>query len=245
MDSGKHARGYGSPGDRPKLAGLMRSIWPLLIAVGLTGYLLRAVFPVPELSRTMAGVLLLLLAVGLSAAANAGREQLTSFLKGARGEERVARELGFLPAEFTVFHGLPLKGGGRMLSGDDLDHVILGPSGVFVIETKNWAGSVTIEKGAIICDGRVPDRPPLEQVKGAASDLDTMIREAGVNGISVTPLLCFVPDSLTGGDSQGVSGVVVCNLRSLTKVLCDSCEIPPSATDLRTIETFLETMMQH
>ena len=237
-----HARVYGSPGERPKLAGLMRSIWPLLIAVGLAGYLLRAVVPVPGISRTMAGVLLLLLAVGLAAVANAGRDRLANFLKGARGEERVARELAFLPVEYTMFHGLPSAGRGRIPAGGDVDHVVLGPTGVFAVETKNWAGRVTIENGELQCDGQVPDRPPLEQVKTAASELGDMIREAGVDGIHVTPVLCFVSNSLAG-ESLGVSGIIVCNLRSLMSVIRDSCETPPAAADLARIETCLKARM--
>ena len=41
-----------------------------------------------------------------------------SFLKGARGEEQVAKELGFLSADFFVVHGVNMrkwgKGRGRM-----------------------------------------------------------------------------------------------------------------------------------
>ena len=46
--SQRYARIVGSPGVRVRMAGLLRTQWPLLIVVALAGYLLRAALPHPH-----------------------------------------------------------------------------------------------------------------------------------------------------------------------------------------------------
>jgi len=229
-----HARVHGTPGERPKLAGLMRATWPLLAATGAFGYLLRAALPAPPLTRSAAGFLLLLLAVALAAVVGAARIRLSDFLKGARGEEQVARELMFLPAGFVIFNGLSPAG-----RSGDFDHVVVGPPGVFLVETKNWAGKITVEHGRVLYNGEEPDRPPLEQVKSAARALTSIIREAAGRELHVTPILCFAADSLAE-DNAGVEGVVICNLRGLARSIRQSYETPLTADTVSRIESALK-----
>ncbi|MCW4016910.1 MAG: NERD domain-containing protein [Candidatus Bathyarchaeota archaeon] len=59
---------------------------------------------------------------------------------GAKGEERVAKCLKSLKGRYNVIHDVELGKRG------DVDHVVVGPNGVFVIETKN-------NNGAISCNG--------------------------------------------------------------------------------------------
>ncbi|MGA2385680.1 MAG: nuclease-related domain-containing protein [Candidatus Bathyarchaeia archaeon] len=55
------------------------------------------------------------------------------------GEKQVTKLLSSrLSDDYTLLNGLYLRDG-----GGDIDHVVLGPSGVFVLETKNWSGDVT------------------------------------------------------------------------------------------------------
>ncbi|WIE66220.1 nuclease-related domain-containing protein [Curtobacterium sp. MCLR17_036] len=58
-----------------------------------------------------------------------------SWFKGALGERRIAAELAALGPSFTVLHALPV---GR--KGTDIDHLVIGPTGVFSINTKNHSG---------------------------------------------------------------------------------------------------------
>ena len=55
--------------------------------------------------------------------------------RGALGEIAVGRILATLPADWTVFHALPI---GK--KGADIDHVVIGPGGIFTINTKNHSG---------------------------------------------------------------------------------------------------------
>jgi hypothetical protein len=63
---------------------------------------------------------------------------------GADGERKVADRLARLPQAWTVLHALPV--GAR---GADIDHLVIGPGGVFTINTKHhpdariWVGGDT------------------------------------------------------------------------------------------------------
>jgi len=58
---------------------------------------------------------------------------------GWEGEKQVAKLLtNKLNDDYYILNGLYLQGG-----GGDIDHIVLGPNGVFVLETKNWSGSIS------------------------------------------------------------------------------------------------------
>jgi hypothetical protein len=54
---------------------------------------------------------------------------------GAKGEIVVGSLLAQLPPEWTVFHALPVG-----TKGSDIDHLVVGPGGVFTINTKRHSG---------------------------------------------------------------------------------------------------------
>jgi len=55
------------------------------------------------------------------------------------GEKQVIQLLkSRLSDEYFLLNGLHLRTG-----GGDIDHIVLGPSGVFVLETKNWSGEIS------------------------------------------------------------------------------------------------------
>jgi hypothetical protein len=58
---------------------------------------------------------------------------------GWQGEKQVAKLLSnTLSDDYYLLNDLyPRYGGG------DIDHIVLGPNGVFVLETKNWSGSIS------------------------------------------------------------------------------------------------------
>jgi len=67
---------------------------------------------------------------------------------GRQGEKIVIKTLADrLNDEYWIINGVYLKRG-----GGDIDHIVLGPTGVYVLETKNWSGK-------IICNGNQWQRP--------------------------------------------------------------------------------------
>lgn len=218
--SSRFARVYGSPGEAPRVLGLLRAFWPLLLICYAAGYLVRAWFPFPELSVSQVGVLFFLVAVAAAILLAWGDRRLGNFLKGAKGEEWVAHELAFLGPEYAVFNGLRLSGG-----AENFDHIIVGPVGVFVVETKNWKGSVEFRDGKLYAEGKEPSRPPLKQVKSATAELVGCFDDAGCGDIPVHSVLCFLGTKLPE-EIMNVNGVVVCAGQCLVDVLQETFDEP-------------------
>ena len=63
-----------------------------------------------------------------------------SWNKGIKGEAIVAEYLNELPKDYFIFNDVKFPG-----SWGNLDHIIVGPNGVFVIETKNLSGFYVVE----------------------------------------------------------------------------------------------------
>ena len=219
--SSQRARVSGSPGQHARLKGLFLATWPIFFTMLIAGYLLRSALPIPHIPQPVAGLLFILLAIALAAFVNGAEKKLGNFFKGAQGEEAVARELGFLSSDYRVFNCIEPGKQALLPSSGDYDHVVIGPTGIFVIETKNWSGSITLEDGAILYNGNTPDRPPIDQAKAAASSLRTKLTEACGQPVEVMPVICFAANTFQKG-TAGSEGSVVCNLRDLNAVISDA-----------------------
>lgn len=243
------ARVYGHPGEASRSAGWFRVLWPVFLSALIGGYLIRVAFPYPSLSMPVAGLLLLGLGFLTLVLLLKGEKKMGQFLKGAEGEERMARILSLLPASYAVFHGLPSKTSG---GGHDFDHVVVGPTGVYIIETKNWSGSVKLEGEELLYRNdaetgsmsamKRPDRPPLDQVRHSGRLLEAFLESAKLPEVTVQPVLCFASNVFSGGAS-GVGGVVVCNADRLNRVLTDNLDSPLSDQTVRAVELFLKGSM--
>lgn len=76
--------------------------------------------------------------------------------KGAAGENAVAQILKDFPESFCIINGLTTPFG-------DLDHVVVGPTGVYIIDTKNWKGVVSADgKGELLLNGKPTDKPTVK-----------------------------------------------------------------------------------
>lgn len=66
--------------------------------------------------------------------------QYRNFRAGTIGEKRVIRTLTTaLGNEYSMFNDVKLRG----ITGGNIDHVVVGPTGIFVIETKNIKGKIS------------------------------------------------------------------------------------------------------
>lgn len=204
---------HGSPGTRVRFAGLLRLFWPFFLGIAAAGYLVRSAFPVPTLSPAVSGLALLALAGVTWWFHGRAVQRFGDFLKGARGEELVARELALLPGSFEVFHGLP-----NLAGGGDFDHVVVGPRGLAVVETKNWSGPVTHREGELLAQGRRPTRSPIAQVRREASLLREQLRQAGCGELRILPVVCLAGNTFEA-EAREADEVTLCNARSLCAVL--------------------------
>jgi len=82
------------------------------------------------------------------------------FRKGAVGEALVGYILESLPNDYVVIHRLKPKP-----HYGDIDHVVVGPSGVYAIDTKNWRGIVAADgKGELLLNGKPSDKPEVRKL---------------------------------------------------------------------------------
>lgn len=74
------------------------------------------------------------------------KKQAKAWDAGAVGEERVARKLDRLRRHgFTTLNDVLLEPGKNW----NLDHVVIGPAGVFFVDAKNWRGTITVRNGSV------------------------------------------------------------------------------------------------
>lgn len=106
--------------------------------------------------------------------------------RGAKGEIAVASLLAKLPAAWTVFHALPI--GSR---GSDIDHLVVGPGGVFTINTKHHNGaSIWVAGGTLMVSGR--GTPYIRNAEFEAARVGQMLRERMPLLPPVQPVIALV-----------------------------------------------------
>jgi len=86
------------------------------------------------------------------------------------GEEQVGCKLEGLPSGFTVLHDVATGAG-------HVDHVVLGPTGVFLLDTKGWRGVVAADgKGELLLNGKPLDKPYVRELAGRVLGIKYKIR---------------------------------------------------------------------
>src|SRR4051794_35527612 len=120
-----------------------------------------------------------------------------AYEKGADGERRTAAALAMLPASgWFVLHDV--RWPGRTFA--NIDHIVVGPGGVFVIDSKAWSGRVEVRGDVLRQNGRQRE----SAVAGAAEAAMAIARVLHVNPVQVSPVLCFVGQSGLQGWARDV-----------------------------------------
>ena len=196
------AQMHGVAGEWARVKGTVWGLWPLFLAVFAAGFSLALL-----LTCTAWGAVLLAVSLiygGWSLAC--GLRHVERYFKGARGEEKVSGILQKLPDGYHVFNDF-------MACGNHVDHVVVGPAGVFAVETKYWVGTVTAEDGRILLNGQLPERSPLGQASREAGQVRTELQKKGWLG-AVTPVLVFASDTFEAKIAE-IDGVIVLNSNHL------------------------------
>jgi hypothetical protein len=134
-------------------------------------------------------------------------EQACTWLHGAQGERRTARLLDQLTRDgYVVFHDLAAPGN----TSWNVDHLVIGPSGVFVVDSKQWTGSVQQGADGLAWHNHYRLDRTLATVRWQAETLGRLL------GIPATPLVCVHGAHVQGGGlhAQGVVIVPAPLLRS-------------------------------
>ena len=226
---------FGQPGSRARASGLLQAALPLCAVLLLSGYAIGVLFPWTSASAAWKSVLVVAAAFAILAATAYTRRRIDAFFKGASGEVAVAYVLARLPGGYAVFHGVDIARKGSPFKTHDFDHVVLTPSGLVVVETKNWRGHLTFKDGAIQIDGITPQRPPVAQVAAEAEALADWLSGKTPEQVPVRPLLCFAGDPLPEDAPADLGGVRLCGPGTLVDAIvagaAGASPLPPATRE--------------
>lgn len=132
-----------------------------------------------------------------------------AFERGAAGEEATAQCLRGLPRGWVVVNDVRWPGRRHA----NIDHVVVGPTGIYVIDSKLWSGSITVVNDVLRQNGYNRERA-VAGVADAAIAVAQLV--PGLNPYLVKPVLCFVRDQELGGS---IRDVLVCSTTNLVATL--------------------------
>lgn len=121
----------------------------------------------------------------------------------ALAELRVGRMLSGLGSDWRVLHAVPLGDGGA-----DIDHLAIGPAGIFTIAARHHPGRrIWVNDGAMFVDGQRTDDIRLAEREASVASR-TLTRVSGTP-IVVTPVVVVVdPAHLRYGSGRGPVTVI-------------------------------------
>jgi hypothetical protein len=124
-------------------------------------------------------------------------QQARTWQRGAQGERHTARLLHRLTGDgFVVFHDLAMPG-----SPANVDHLVIGPSGVFVIDSKQWTGQVHQGADGLVWHTHYRLDRTLDTVRWEAETIGRLL------GTRTAAVLCVHGAHVQGGrlETQGVA----------------------------------------
>ncbi|WP_281891153.1 nuclease-related domain-containing protein [Paenibacillus sp. YYML68] len=122
-------------------------------------------------------------------------------------ERSAAHQLKYIGGEYRVLHGKRL-GGGKL----DIDHLVIGPNGLFHIDTKHWDGEIQLGAGG---EGQLQTAEtaagldPTAQLYRQEHALKELLRQHKLRA-DVVGIVCFThPDATLIGTSAAFNAVKV------------------------------------
>jgi hypothetical protein len=133
--------------------------------------------------------------------------------RGVAGEQRTARLLGPLERQgWVVLHDLAVPG-----SAANIDHLVIGPGGVFVIDSKQYRGRLHFDPSGRLWHGRYPLTAVLRAVSFEADRAAQVLADPHV----VVPIVAVHGAQVPWGKvvTQGVPVVSALRLPSMLRTL--------------------------
>lgn len=164
----------------------------LALTVAAVVWLVRADRVAAAAAAGGAGLIVVLL---LGVIATAGPDEREAAIKraGAAGEAVLPRLLHTLPDSYTLINGVPRPG-----SRADIDHVLVGPTGIWALEAKHHVGMVQCVgdawgytrrgPGGVPREGHIGN--PSQQARHSAEALTRYLQRRGV-AQAVEPVVVF------------------------------------------------------
>lgn len=123
---------------------------------------------------------------------------------GYVGEKNTAHQLRFLGSEYRVYNGRFVQARGNK---QEFDHLVVGPGGVFHIETKNWGGEIKFTDKGVERTKEGHHEDPTAQIYRHEFVLKELLRGSKLQA-DVVGVLCFSnPDCTVVGESPAFATV--------------------------------------
>jgi Nuclease-related domain len=143
-----------------------------ILGIGAGGGFLGSLL-VPRLSLLVGGLAAMAACWGLRFRPS---PDAVAWRRGAAGERRTARLLDPLERQgWAVLHDLAVPG-----SRANLDHLVIGPGGVFVVDSKQYRGRLQLDPSGRLWHGRHPLAPTLRAVSFEADQAAQVLPDPGV-----------------------------------------------------------------
>ena len=117
--------------------------------------------------------------------------ELRNIRLALQGERSVGQGLEQLRAQgYAVYHDI-------VGDGFNVDHVLVGPAGVFTVETKTRSkprrgrATILVDGDAISVNGQTPDRDPVPQARAQSSWIAEVLRKSTGQDFPVSPVVVF------------------------------------------------------
>ncbi|MBX3093642.1 MAG: DnaJ domain-containing protein [Cryobacterium sp.] len=137
-------------------------------------------------------------------------------LAEAIAEESTARAVSSLGIGYTIWNDVATSSPAR---GDTkIDHIVLGPAGLFAIRSQDWGSEVRVRRGELAGEGVAEGERPFRELSRASRSLGKSL------GVKFTAVLIVVPDddlaeAIEPGNRDG--SLAVLRLSTLPRVLRD------------------------
>ena len=165
---------------------------------------------------------------------------VTSSMQGARGERKVAdilHELG--KGGYVAVHDIEFTRDDRSWN---VDHVLVGPVGVCVIETKAVRNKkISFDGSRILENGFAPARDPISQVRRNARDLRRIVHDEVDSSIPVHPIVLYTESFV---EAHGDSEVAVLNAKQLFNWLREQESTNAEHLPARTVGTIFGILVE-
>ena len=134
--------------------------------------------------------------------------------KGAEGERRLGQALNAAATadtRLTVLHDLTIDG-----RRANIDHVVIGPAGVTIVDAKAWSGRVSVGKGTL-WQGRQPRGREVDGMREQVHRICSALALAGRDDVPVRGALCFVNENagIADGPMQRLDRVALGGVRAV------------------------------
>jgi hypothetical protein len=179
----------------------------VILGVGAAGAVFGSLL-VPRLGLVLGGLAVVAAAWGLRFRPS---PDAVAWRRGAAGERRTARLLARLERQgWAVLHDLAVPG-----SGANIDHLVIGPGGVFVVDSKQYRGRLQLDPSGRLWHGPYPLTPTLRAVSFEADRAAQVLHNPGV---AVVPIVAVHGAQVPWGKVV-VGGVPVVAARRLPSML--------------------------